>query len=277
MPLSYSSKRPATGAINKWRLLHGLSLSVAEITIGAASDYNAGFDLGSAAATRSLGYSTIVAAIFHSLRSAGGTFKPIADGSFDITTAKMRLFKQSVGLANLQRIASVGNGAGAETILGTFTVPANLLFQNGMSLRARAWGTLAANANSKTMNWRLGGIGGTIVGQQITAVNVANNVWVLELFIWRTTAANAQESYSVGETGSSTASQSSVPFFATSALDLTASQDLVITGNGAGASDVVARGMSVELANAALGLAPGEISAIDLTAGDILSALIIGV
>lgn len=72
-----------------------------------------------------------------------------------------------------------------ETVLKTFTVPANTLNLNGRTIRIRAVGTFAANTNTKTLRIRWGGIGGTIIVTGTVADQADQTRWYAEATLSR--------------------------------------------------------------------------------------------
>lgn len=87
-----------------------------------------------------------------------------------------------------QKFAAVGvsvpTTGTAEEVLRTYTLPGGTMATNGDRLFIRAVFSLAANANSKTMALKIGGIGGTLLALQTTTQN--GSVVVLEATVYRT-------------------------------------------------------------------------------------------
>ena len=88
-----------------------------------------------------------------------------------------------VGLANVQTSsAGVGNGADTtDDTLFTYTLPLNSLSTNGKSMRIRAWGKLAANANNKTV--KLWFAGTAIVSSGVITFNAKD--WSADIELTR--------------------------------------------------------------------------------------------
>lgn len=128
-----------------------------------------------------------------------------------------------------------------ETDLWTDSIPANTLSTDGYAIRIRAWGTTAANANSK--NQRLY-FGGTVIG--LINGSSSGAVWNFDAVIVRTDAA-AQVAHAIGQLGgyATGSSNTHTPLTA----DTTAAIPIKITGqNGvASAGDIVFRGVIVEV------------------------------
>ena len=59
----------------------------------------------------------------------------------------------------------------SETVLKTYTIPADMLNVDGKAVKFRYWGFFAANANSKTLRVRLGPV--TLTGTVIVAPTAA--------------------------------------------------------------------------------------------------------
>ena len=147
-----------------------------------------------------------------------------------------------MGLINIDTDA-VGTDAGTdEKDLITFSLPANSLNANGKVVRITAWGSVAANGNTKTIKMDFGAT--TIT--QIGPAAISGLDWKIEGLVIRT-----------GET-----TQDAI---ATEMLDVTAQDTTItiptedetgaviikITGeNGtAAANDIVAKGMMIEFLN----------------------------
>ena len=139
-------------------------------------------------------------------------------------------------------ITAVGTDADTnEKILQTVTVPANTLSVNGQMIRITAWGTTAVNGNTKTIRFRIGGIGGTEITNTNGAFN--NQNWRIEAVIARTGAAT-EDGTSVSYVGTSIIAND----FTTHTISLTADTTIVVTGqNGTGtANDIVCEGFLAE-------------------------------
>lgn len=132
---------------------------------------------------------------------------------------------------------SASNVSTSETDLITYTLGGETLRNNGNKIRVTAWGTGAANANSKTIRIRFGA---TIVATRATTSN--NFAWIAQATIVRTGAAAQvafSEIYEAGNGGAPT----------TSSPTETLSSPIVVkvTGQSATAGgDVTALGMTVE-------------------------------
>ncbi|OGR76213.1 MAG: hypothetical protein A2X32_03000 [Elusimicrobia bacterium GWC2_64_44] len=130
-----------------------------------------------------------------------------------------------------------------EEVLMSFSVPADSFNGNGKAVKIKAWGTTAANANSKTIKIRFGGLAGDVV---LTTTTFANaQAWDLEATVVRT-GVGTQESIARGYVG-----EFVVPVAKnTPAQDETGAVSVAVTGDTAtAAGDVVAEGLIVEFVN----------------------------
>lgn len=123
----------------------------------------------------------------------------------------------------------VGNSAGAETTLLLTTLNFNTLQLTGQSLEVIVAGTVAANANSKTIKLVLGST--TLF--TITSTSLNNISWVMRAVIVCNGATNEITAVDFVASGLSTSTVLTTP-----TEDLGTDLILKVTGNGAGASDV---------------------------------------
>ena len=148
---------------------------------------------------------------------------------------------QSSGVANVNTTA-VGNVTGGEDDLMTYTLPADSLDADGKSVRITAWGTTAANGNTKTIKLHFGGT----VARQIGPTAQNNQDWKIDAVIVRT-GATAQDAI-----GTEMVDNSSV-FLTHShpAEDTTAAIVIKVTGESASSAtnDIVQEGMLIEYLN----------------------------
>ena len=93
----------------------------------------------------------------------------------------------------------------SEDVIATYTLPANSLATNGQGISFFAWGTCAANNNSKTVSLRFGGIGGTVLATNVATTTCNASSWGAYATILRTGAAT-QTSGGELELGSTTTS-----------------------------------------------------------------------
>lgn len=132
-----------------------------------------------------------------------------------------------------------------ETVLYTHSVAARALWKDGQAIRIKAFGSVSANANTKQVRVRIGGVAGTLLADT-TALAANNKKWTIEATLIRT---GATTQVYFGEALSNDAV--CPPTASTAAVDLTAALDLVVTGtNGtAAANDIVFLGAVVEYLN----------------------------
>ena len=137
---------------------------------------------------------------------------------------------------NTTQVATAANTN--ETDLWTYSLPEGTLDTDGKTLRITAWGTTAANTNSKTVKLYFAG---TVIRSSTTTTSAAG--WMATGVVTRTSASNAA------------AAGSGVFVFATEAQTLShdpsVATTIKVTGtNGtAAANDIVFRGAIVENLN----------------------------
>lgn len=137
-------------------------------------------------------------------------------------------------------------GTLTETPLATIVIPANAIGSNGQ-IRVNAYWTITNSVNNKTLRVRLGagGIGGSadFTGVMTTIANV----WSATI-IANVNATNSQ--FAISEAARGSDGLVTTGFNATSAIDMTASQSLVITGQLANTGETITlNSYSVEYAN----------------------------
>ena len=143
---------------------------------------------------------------------------------------------------NLITSSTVAAATGAdtnETTLWQFTLPANFLKEDGRGIRINAYGSFAANGNTKTVKVYFGSNSHTVVS------GAANGTSWWTYLTYLRTGASAQQRFNLsGFGGTVNASTVSTP-----SEDLSAPVLLKITGtNGTGsANDIVFSGVIVEL------------------------------
>lgn len=127
-----------------------------------------------------------------------------------------------------------------EQTLYAFSLPASTLGVNGRGVRIRAFGTVAANGNTKTVKLKFGS---TIIATRAAADN--GQTWTITADVIRTSATAQLGHGWLVNTGGSVANQS----ITTPAETLSGAVTISLTGqSGTGtASDVVFRGAYVEL------------------------------
>lgn len=144
------------------------------------------------------------------------------------------------GVLHVNTTARATTGT-TEQVLATYTLPANTLSAAGKAIRITAWGTTAANTNSKTVRIRLGGIGAQGVISMTTSTSAA--VWRLEAVVART-GASTQDVIAWGLQGSNNV------IFSQTTLTLSSANDIVVTGiTATSAGDATFKGLIVEALN----------------------------
>lgn len=146
-------------------------------------------------------------------------------------------------------VDSTQQGTGAnttDTALRTYSLPANALNSNGRIVRVTAWGSFAANGNTKTVRLKWNGLAGTTVTSHTSTSN--GTKWVIMGWIVRT-GSSTQDI--VGFLPMSAASQDISSAFTTSTATDTGAIDIIVGGlNGsASASDIVYEGSIIEFLN----------------------------
>lgn len=151
-------------------------------------------------------------------------------------------YKTLSGILNVNTTAQATTGT-SEEILVTYTLPANALAVDGQMLRIRAFGTSAANTNSKSARIRFGGIGGPAVS--VVSTTTASAHWTAEAVVIRTGAATQ-----VSNGVSWYANFTSFTTVAAPTATLSGAVDIVVTGTTAtSAGDLTFTGLVVELLN----------------------------
>ena len=140
---------------------------------------------------------------------------------------------------------AVGNiGVGTDDLM-TYSLPANSLSANGKGVRVTAWGTLANNANAKTLTVNFGSV---VLATDAMTINGALN-WYIDALIFRT-ALGAQRYVAKIQ---SSANGSSVRDFdiesGTAAETDTAAITIKCTGAATADNDIVQNGMFIEFIN----------------------------
>lgn len=152
------------------------------------------------------------------------------------------LSKSGLTAAVKSDVDTTAVGTDADTVekdLITFSLPADSLNANGKGVRVTAWGTTAANGNTKTMRLKFGATVLRAVGPF-----APNNLdWLVQSIVIRT-GASAQDAMTHEMV------QNSVVFTSHTepAEDTTAAITIKITGENAvaAANDIVAEGLLIE-------------------------------
>lgn len=175
----------------------------------------------------------------------GSYLNKLFTGNVAITPASQAGLSTSVfnpaGILSVNT-TSTGNGADTtEDTLLTFNLPAKVLSANGKTVKIRAWGTTAANADNKTMKLYFGS---EVIATATAATS--NKGWLLELEVIRT-GASTQVVFGQGQVDTTNVT----PLITTGAETDTAAIVIKVTGQaGTGnANDIVAKGLIVEMSN----------------------------
>lgn len=145
------------------------------------------------------------------------------------------------GIVNFDDTQSATGANTTETVLKTYTAPANTLNVNGRTLRLVAVGSYAANTNNKTIRIRFGGIGGTVVVAQTVTGQADRTRWRVEGVMSRIASNSQRVEGTALFTDTGDALDTQVSDWTASAQTDSGAIDLVVTGqNGtAAASDIV--------------------------------------
>lgn len=131
------------------------------------------------------------------------------------------------------------SAAATKQALQTYAVPAALLASTGQGVKVRAWGTVAANGNTKTMTLEFGA---TVVATS-GAITGSGVSWHLEAEVYRT-GATAQSAIGKAMQGVTNIA----PLSSTPAETLANSINMIMYGtNGSASADITCNGMVVEL------------------------------
>jgi hypothetical protein len=174
----------------------------------------------------------------------GGTTP--AAGTFTTLNGKAGNSSTNIRASGVITTQLTSTGTGADTTkdtLQTYTLPANALDAVGRGIRIKAWGTFAANANTKTVTLEFGA-GNTVATS--TGLTSSGSNWVMWTEVYKT-ASNVQTSFGTSIFQNSTPATT----VATSTQTDTSAIVLNVTGqNGtASANDIVCKGMVVEFMN----------------------------
>lgn len=141
---------------------------------------------------------------------------------------------------------SSGTGSaagGAETTIDSFSLPAGTLDVDQKALRITAFGNYANNANVKTVKLYFGA---TVIATPNAGL-AHTGVWAVNVaFVFRTGAAT-QVAWSRNATGSGGNEQANTNPLTTPAETLASPVLIKVTGAGTSASDVVCKGLIIEL------------------------------
>jgi hypothetical protein len=136
--------------------------------------------------------------------------------------------------------SQVGNVGAGEDNLITYSFPANTLKTDGYHLEIVAWGTLAANANNKTIKMYFGS---TVIFD--TGAAAANNgVWSITARVIRA-GASAEEAISNFITSNTT--YTNTASYTTATETLSSNITIKCTGTGNSDNDIVQNGLIIKV------------------------------
>jgi hypothetical protein len=169
-------------------------------------------------------------------RAAGaGTGDPT-----DLTAAQVRAIIGSSGATLNVNTTTTGNVGTGEDTLASYTVPAGQLATNGDTLWFEAFGTMAANANSKTVRARFGSSGTNLMYAQ-TSTSWGTH-WSIKGRIYRTGSATQKSSADlISDNDDNVTTQTATGLN----QDLTATVALSVTGEAVADNDIVLEGLIV--------------------------------
>lgn len=149
------------------------------------------------------------------------------------------------GIINTDSVQAATAANTNDTTLFSYTLPADAMNANGRILRFTAWGSFAANGNTKTIRLKWNGTGGTSIMSYSASPN--NQNWVIQGTVIRT-GSSTQDYYGTTVLGPTAATNAT---FGTAAATDTGAITLHVTAqNGtAAASDIVYEGSLIEFLN----------------------------
>ncbi len=189
---------------------------------------------GAAAGLTALAINSSQQTMVGGITSAGATWLGIKAGTSSNDAA--------VGGVLYSDSSDVGNVGTGEDDLTSYTVPANTLSANNMSLRVTAWGSLST-ANSKTIKFYFGSD-----SINFMTGNTSTGDWQLTVIIIRTGAAT--QKYMAHGSYSSGGNQLAFAQAFTMTRTLSSSNVVKFTGTATSNNDIVQEGMIVEFLDA---------------------------
>lgn len=135
---------------------------------------------------------------------------------------------------------AVGNVNGGADTLITYTMQGNVLALDGFNIEIEAWGTVAANANNKTIILYFGS--SVLYTTGVLAAN--NGAWKINAIVTRTGAAT-QKSIATIISSNTTIGYSAS--FNVLSEDLSANITIKCTGTGTATNDIVQQGLLIRL------------------------------
>jgi len=133
----------------------------------------------------------------------------------------------------------IGNTAGVETILISYSMQANTLDVPGNYIEVMAWGTVAANGNNKRIKLKLGST--TLLDTGLIAANSGS--WCIISDIIRVSATSQQAISRIISSNSLIVDSAS---YLLSSENLTTLLNVFCTGEGVAANDVIQKGLIIK-------------------------------
>lgn len=134
-------------------------------------------------------------------------------------------------------VTNVACSGAAETTLASKTISANLLDTNGDVLRCVLWGSIAANANTKTIKCKFGSATITVLA---SALGSAAAIWFVEFLIIRGTSVTQALVANINH--NQKGANNPDPVRGTATEDLATDVTLSITGQGGASNDIIMDG-----------------------------------
>ena len=143
-------------------------------------------------------------------------------------------------------VGKANSGVG-EDDLNSFTLAANDLNGPAQGLRILTMGTLANNANLKTIRFRIGGV--LVIDNLVTSsAAIANNIFTLDVMFWYHSGNTVRYWGKSTYNAASGASPANFRHFAgfNSPINLAINQTVKFTGEGVVNNDIVMEGLQVQ-------------------------------
>ncbi len=150
-------------------------------------------------------------------------------------------YSTPVGAINVTT-TGVGNVDAGEDVLMTYSLPINALSANAKGIRVTVYGTIANNANAKTVKVYFGT---TAIYTDSMTINQAYN-WTAQYTSIRT-GTDTQDVFGTGFVENT--AMTVAPYYATDTQDDGAAIVIKCTGEGVASNDIVQQGMLVEYIN----------------------------
>lgn len=220
--------------------LQGLEASVAELNTLIGIDTRGSVQKQLDLKANKVDLGTIASQDADSVAITGGSITGVTISDSDITIeAGTTSNFINLGGTLESNVTAVGNSAGAETTLISYTLGANTLAENLSYLEVTAFGDIAANANNKEIKLKIGTT--TLLATGSVAANAGS--WEITARIIRENSASEQ---CTAKIVSSNALITNSATYTNAVEDLTTDLDIFCTGNGIAANDIVQRGLIIK-------------------------------